>query len=378
MSVKLVHYTKKKNARGLAPIWLRIYIDGKESYISTGHYIHKSQWDKTGEKVKNHPLQDDINTDILQRKKEALESLVSARVKGERSSTTALKGKLQAKNDFFIFCENQISALRNKRAKLTIGNYEKHLRKLETFVGARELALHSITRELLTDFENWIYDNTASRKESSNYAFAIMKTMRTFIKMALADKLIDHDPFQRYQMPEETPGDKDHLSFQELTTWTNYYKRCTDPVLKECALYFLFGCYSGMRISDWTKFDLKKNVHKDYVMLRATKNGEPVVTPLTNRFRFVLNEMKQWPLTLEEPTLNEKFKVIAAACKINKHLSSHCARKTFAVTMCLERGISSETAATMMGITLDTFVKSYSRVTPEKIKLETLKAWKGL
>jgi hypothetical protein len=44
----------------------------------------------------------------------------------------------------------------------------------------------------------------------------------------------------------------------------------------------------------------------------------------------------------------------------------------------LERGVSSETAAKLMGITLAVFEKNYSFVTAEKIKLETDKAWKDL
>jgi integrase/recombinase XerD len=88
--------------------------------------------------------------------------------------------------------------------------------------------------------------------------------------------------------------------------------------------------------------------------------------------------MKKIPLTEPEPTVNKKIKLIAEAAGIDKYLSTHCARKTFAVTLCLDRGISSETAAELMGITLAVFVKSYSRVTPAKIRDETLKAWKGL
>jgi hypothetical protein len=46
--------------------------------------------------------------------------------------------------------------------------------------------------------------------------------------------------------------------------------------------------------------------------------------------------------------------------------------------MCLERGISSETAAKLMGITLSVFEKNYSYVTSDKILMETSAAWKDL
>jgi integrase/recombinase XerD len=84
------------------------------------------------------------------------------------------------------------------------------------------------------------------------------------------------------------------------------------------------------------------------------------------------------PLKEPEPMINRELKEIAKRLGIGKSLSSHSARRTFAITMCLDRGIRSESIAEMMGITLDTFVKAYSKVTPEKILKETQLAWQGL
>lgn len=82
------------------------------------------------------------------------------------------------------------------------------------------------------------------------------------------------------------------------------------------------------------------------------------------------------PFDIEEPTFNEKIKVIAKHLGINKKFTAHTARHFFAVVHCLENGVSSETSAELMGITLETFVKNYSVVTEEKIDLETQRAWK--
>ncbi len=91
-----------------------------------------------------------------------------------------------------------------------------------------------------------------------------------------------------------------------------------------------------------------------------------------------LPRMGKLQLSIEEPTINEKLKVIANKNEIPKHLTSHTGRHTFAISLCADRGISSETCAELMGITINTCVENYYRISNRKIDSETLKAWKGL
>jgi site-specific recombinase XerD len=358
---------KDKPKNGLLPIYMEIKLQGKRSRQTTGYYILPKQWDETSQQVKSHPIKDEINTDLIDRKKKLMGQIVDARVQNKRITTKDLN------TDFFTFADDMIASYRNKRKPGTLSNYEKHLRKLEDFVGIRLLPIEDITHEFLINFENWIAENRNARKDNTNYAHAILKTIRRVF--TLAEKKGYHNPFKGYEMPEYTAGDKDHLTVQELDKWTKFYKETKDDYLKEAALYFLFGCYTGLRISDWYLFNYRKQVHKDHVALRAKKNGEWITIPLHNRLKFVLSEMRTLPLESQEILLNRRFKDISEELELNKSISSHCGRKSFAVTMCLERGISSETAAELMGITLSTFVNAYSRVTPFKIKAETTKAW---
>lgn len=381
-TVVLLLKKNKKNSKGQYPIYLRITVDRKASFISTGHFIPEKYWDNRNEQVKeDYAFAPEINTDILQKKKEVMANFIEAGVKGQSKSSKEIKDQSvlgSRKNDLFLFADKFIQEVKNKRSDSTREIWRKHLLKLETFIGAREINFEDITAEYLSRFEDYLLNKgVVHRKDdSSNYAHAIIKTIRRFFTAAIKKGITAHYPFSEYEMPEYTPGDKDHLTLQELDKWTKFYKQT--KTLKEPALYFLFGCYSGLRISDWYLFDIKKRVHANYISLRAKKNGEWITVPLYDRLKFVIDEMRKVPLTLPEPVLNRQFKKVASQAKINKHISSHCGRKTFAVTICLERGVSSETAAELMGITLDTFVKSYSKVTPAKIRNETTQAWKGL
>jgi site-specific recombinase XerD len=372
--VKLVLRNDKINEHGKAPIYLQTTLDGTRSFQSTGHFIPEKMWDKKAERVRDvYQLSDLINIDIAERKRIAVDTIVRAGATNQKLSIADLKtGK-----NFFKIAEEFALSVKNKRAEGTLSNYEKHLRKLEAFNGSRILPIDLITPEYLTKFEDFILGfDTNRRKDNTNYAHAVLKSLRRVF--SYAEKKGAVNPFKDFEMPEYTAGDKDHLTVEELDKWTKFYNETKDPFLKEAALYFLFGCYSGLRISDWFLFDYAKQVHRNHIALRAKKNGEWVAIPLHKRLSYIIKEMKKIPLVSPEPNLNNRFKKIAEKCGINKSLSSHCGRKTFAVTMCLERGISSETAAELMGITLTTFVNAYSRVTPQKIRKETSIAWEGM
>jgi site-specific recombinase XerD len=377
-TVRLLLKNNKKNSRNLYPIYIRITIDRKTSFISTGYYIDKRLWEDRTESVKEtHPTAKQINTDITNKKKQVLDGLINASVKGKTTSAKSIKHQTGT-NDIFVFADALTKELENKRTGSTRKNWKKHLLKLEAYQGERKLNFEEITPAYLYAFDTWLRANIKTRGEdSNNYIHAIMKTIRKLFNAAKRKGIITSYPFDEYELPEYTPGDKDHLTLSELDKWENKIKQL-DGDKKQAAIWFLFGCYTGLRISDWFLFDFKKRVLKDYIRLRAKKNGEWIVVPMYGRLERILELARKTPLTLPEPTLNKTFKLVAKAAKIDKYLSSHSGRKTFAVTMCLERGISSETAAELMGITLATFVSAYSKITPAKIKNETDRAWNEL
>jgi site-specific recombinase XerD len=386
-SIKLLLKKNKKNKLGLLPIYLRVTINRRTVFASTGHYIQKKDWDEKTQTVRpTHPMQEQINLDITIRKKEALESIIHAGIKKQSVSAATVKETTELgdkKTDIFNFKDRLIKELSSKRSEGTFENWHKHLRKLKAFNRSPSLSFQQITPAYLNDFERYLRSEGVNHREgrdTGNYVFAIMNSIRSLFNYAKGKELITVYPFgdNKYEMPEQTIGDKAHLSISELDRWEQYVKEVEDPMKKQAALYFLLGCYTGLRISDWYLFDIKKRVHKDYISVRATKNGQWINTPIYNRLGSVISMIKQTPLTHPEPVINRTFKAIAKDLKIDKSISSHCARKTFAVTICLERGVSSETAAELMGITLAVFVKSYSRITPAKIRLETSRAWDGL
>lgn len=363
------------------PIYLRITVNRESVHKSTRHWILPKQWDSKTQMVKSdHDYHKEINLDITNRKREAFADIVNASIGNTAITARRVKENLDPEaTNIFEVCEKVKKALAGSRSVNTFGIWATHLRKLADYAGEK-VYLEQITPDFLSKFDQWLRSNVNHRagKDPASYVVAIMRTIRKLFKEAIRRDLIekkaypfkDEEDANGYEMPRQDTGNKDHLSLPELDRWEKFIEETENEKYRQTAIYFLFGCYTGLRISDWKKFSFKQ-LHKDYLSLRATKNKAWVAIPVHPRLKRVLDRMKETPLTNKERTMSDHFKAIARECGIEKNVSAHVSRKTFAVTMCLEMGVPSETAAAFMGITLNVFVMSYSRLTPEKIRKDT-------
>jgi integrase len=376
-SIKLILYTHQANSLGQFPIYIRITINRKQAYIATGHYIDGKFWDKKAEKVKaGHMQADTLNPDITSRKQAIIQRIVEHQVKGQAITASELKKQATAKGDLhnlFEFCEAFSKEVEHKREDGTLENYRKHLKVVELFHGSRSLTFEDITHEWLVKFESYLRKPVPGKRKGlgGNYIHAIWKTLKTFFNAAIKRKVIDHYPFTTYENPEYEAPQKDYMTLQELDELEKLLTETLDPLVKQTLVYFLLGCYTGLRISDLKKFDLNKHVRDGRLYLRAKKNGEWVTMPVVGRLAAHLERVKDCPLVRAEQELNRTLKKLIKGKKI----TNHCGRHTFAIVMCGERGISAETAAELMGITLKTCVNAYYKVTNRKIDKECLAAW---
>jgi site-specific recombinase XerD len=65
--------------------------------------------------------------------------------------------------------------------------------------------------------------------------------------------------------------------------------------------------------------------------------------------------------------MNAYLKEITEICEIDKHLTFHCARHTFATPVTLSKGVSIESVSKMLGHTKISTTQIYARTTDDKI-----------
>lgn len=377
-SVKLLLRHNKAKDNGLTPIYLRIIIDQKVSEVSTGYYVPIKNWDEKQQSVKEgHPQAEIINVDITGKKTLVMQKIVEANLQGKPLTAAQAKDLLIDRRDLhniFDFIESYVIDMKAKREEGTLENYEKYGRKLQLFHGSKSLSFEEIDLAYIKRFERTLREEGLD----GNYVHANLRMLRTFFNAAIKNGVITAYPFNNFEMPEYEQKEKDYLSLAEVRRLEEYADQVTDPTLKQTAIYFLLGCYTGLRISDWFLFDIKKNVHGGTIILRAKKNSEWVTMPVSAPLKRNLKRMAAHPLKISEPEINRSLKDIAPKIKAPKYLTTHSGRHTFAVTICADQGIGLEVCAELMGITVATCQQAYYRVTKGKIAKECHEKWAEL
>lgn len=371
--VKLILYTYRGTNEH--PIYLRVYIDGKTTYKATGFEVSKELWDKPNESVRPaHKLASHINSEITLKKNNLIKEIIEQGISGKVITAQSVKLSITGKslNNIFNFVEQYKLDVVNKRKGGTLKNYTVILKKLEDFHGSTNLSFEQITPAYLLKLENWLRGSVGG-----NYTHKILTILRSFFNAAIKKKLITYYPFDEYEFPAYISPVKDYLTMAELTAWEKNIGKIKNPYYKQTAVYFLFGCYSGLRVGDWYRFN-KSNIEGNRIRLTTEKTGSSVSMLVSKPLGRMLKIMEKLKLDHPEQKVNEKLKDIAGDLKIKKHITCHTARHTFGITICLANKISSETAAELMGITLKTFVENYSQVNDIKIDRETKAAWAAL
>lgn len=202
------------------------------------------------------------------------------------------------------------------------------------------------------NLNNQIKDNLISE----NTAVGYMKKFETVLNSAIADEIINTNPFKQIK-PENKPHKHKteiiYLTLDEVKTLEN--TDCLSPIIKQA---FLFSCYTGLRFSDvqnltWDKLQ-KDNNGGTFINYIQKKTGKQEYLPIPGKaVEFLPKEAwgKNTGRVFYLPSggyTNLQLKTWAALAGLQKHLSFHVARHTYA-TLLLSLGAPIETISKNLG-----------------------------
>ncbi|MCF8294004.1 MAG: site-specific integrase [Chitinophagaceae bacterium] len=146
---------------------------------------------------------------------------------------------------------------------------------------------------------------------------------------------------------------------------------------------FIFCIYTGLSHSDVAKLTQDHIVEgedgKSWLSFKRTKTDVPCKVPLLKTAVEILEKYKEDPECLYKKRLlpvranqkmNEYLKEIADLCRINKVITCHTARHTYATTILLGNGISIEAACKLLGHRDIRTTQIYARMTDNRIVQE--------
>ena len=387
---KVLFFIKKKAQKkdGTAPIIARITVNGKITQFSTKQFINSEEWSVELGKVKGRTNSARYINGILEEIKTSIHKIYNELLRKEIVVTSE-----KVRNVFLGVGQEQFLLIElfeesNKNLKKLVGITKSKATYLKSEVCRRHLSsyikmehnlsdidLREINHSFIVGFE--VYLNTQCRCNYNTSAKFIQKFKSVVISAQKDGKLLS-DPFANYKISLKKV-DRGYLTDDELQRIME--KEFNTERLERIRDIFIFSCYTGLAYIDIKKLK-KTNISKGFdnnpwITTKRQKTNVKAVIPLLDIPLMILEKYKGLPngVLLPIPTnqkTNAYLKEIADVCGIDKNITFHLARHTFATTITLSKGVPIETVSKMLGHTNIKTTQIYARITNEKISSDML------
>lgn len=387
--VSILFYAKKAKAaaNGLVPIYTRITINGKRIELSTNRFVEISKWSTEAGKMKGTSEEArSINNHLDLLKNQIRDAEMELIHKKTVITTETIKSKLlgideRARMLIPIFQDhnNKIKELVGKEyAPGTLERYTTSLKHTIEFMqwkyNISDIDITKIDHAFITDYEFWL---RSVRNCANNTAVKYLKNFNKIIKLCLANDWIDKNPFANYKSKVKEV-ERVYLTEDEIQSILN--KNFKTERLSLVRDIFLFSCFTGLAyidVKNLTKSHISYGIDGEKWIFTHRQKTEsaskipilPVTQMIIDKYENhlqCLNEDKLLPI-LSNQKMNAYLKEIAAICEIEKELTFHIARHTFATTVTLTNGVPIESVSKMLGHKNLRTTQHYAKVLDRKV-----------
>ncbi|MAO15450.1 site-specific integrase [Flagellimonas marinaquae] len=386
----VIFFTRKsRSVPNQLSIYVRITVDGQRAEISLKRSIPSKEWDNSRNRGRGgsqriralNAYLDSVYGELLDCHKELLEenrvvssNAIKSRYLGEDDNSKTLRELIKYHN------ENMSIVLK----KGTMKNYYTTEKYLYRFLSKKrkvsDVRLKQLNYAFVTDFEHFLRNYRDSKKRLLLGNNGVMKHLERFKKMLnLAVKLewMDKNPFNQFQL-KYNKYDRQFLDEEELEQLES--TKMGNERLERIRDCFVFSCYTGLSYVDVKELN-RDNIVKGidgnhWISTKREKTDKPVKVPLLPKAQEILEKYMQCPEMENKESLlpissnqktNAYLKEIADSCDIDKNLTFHVARHTFATTVMLSNGVPIETVSKLLGHSKLSTTQIYARVVESKI-----------
>tara|TARA_R110002033_G_scaffold30249_4_gene67210 strand:+ start:262 stop:1509 length:1248 start_codon:yes stop_codon:yes gene_type:complete len=387
--VSILFYAKraKVNANGLFPIYTRITVNGKRIEMSTGRFVDPSKWSASAGKMKGQSEEarsvnrqlDMLKIKIIDMQMELIHQNIQITAKAFKSKLLGLDEKQRMLIPIFQDHNKKIEELVGKEyAPGTLERYKTSLKHTIDFLEWKykisDIDILKINHAFITEYEFYL---RSVRNCNNNTAVKYIKNFSKIIKICLANNWIDKNPFSNYKA-KVREVERVYLSEEEIQKILN--KEFATERLSLVRDIFLFSCFTGLAyidVKNLTKSHISLGIDGEkWIFTHRQKTESASKIPILPVTQIVIDKYLEHPQCLNEDRLlpilsnqkmNAYLKEIAGICEINKELTFHIARHTFATTVTLSDGVPIESVSKMLGHKNLRTTQHYAKVLDRKV-----------
>ena len=383
---KVLLFVKRNAAKknGNAPIIARITIDQIVAQFNTKLEINPINWSvsagkaagRSAEAVSINSMLDSIRSSVHQHYHSLLE--MDGYVTAERVKNAFL-GKIERGKTLIEFFEmhneQYLQKVKMNTADKTYSRYELTKKRLIEFMKLK----HSVSDMLIKEINVVFIDNFLLHIKNHygcthNTAMKFVQRFRTVVNFAKNTGLVTADPFGNYKVKFEQT-DRDYLTMEEITAI--YNKKFTSKRLEQVRDLFIFSCYTALSYIDVCELT-QENIRTSFdgnlwIMTKRHKTNVASNIRLLEIPKAILEKYKDklpngmiLPI-ISNQKVNDYLKEIATICNINKNLTFHSARHSYATSVLIANGVPIETVSKILGHTNIRTTQIYARITDVKV-----------
>jgi site-specific recombinase XerD len=387
--MSILFYLKSAKAlkKGLYPIYQRITINGIRIELSTSKFVDKSKWNKEAGRIKGNSEEARlINSylDILKNKAYETEKWMVNN--DEEINAQTFKNKLlgieENQRKLLIIFEDH-----NKRMKELVGKefsnntfkkYETTLSHTKEFLKHQykinDISIKRVDIAFINDFDFYLRN---TKNCNNNSTIKYIRNFGKIVKQCYVNGWLEKDPFLNYK-GKVKEVERTYLTELEIEVLLNKnFKINRLELVKDI---FLFSCFTGLAYIDvhnLTKSNIIVGIDGEkWISTHRQKTESASKVPILPVTQMIIDKYENHPQSnneerflpiLSNQKMNAYLKEIAAICEIEKELTFHIARHTFATTVTLTNGVPIESVSKMLGHKNLRTTQHYAKVLDRKV-----------
>ncbi len=380
---------KKLLKDGAASIFVRVTFGKLSAEVATGKSVLPSQWVATKGRAKGNTLKTKQVNAFLDQMEYTLHDLtLQIQREGKQVSAKEILNRYKNLNVpkigiLALYAEHNQEQRELIGISVALGTYKRHETSMKLFqeflmfkYKAKDISVNEVDVDMLKKYQHYLM---TVRHNNNNTTVKYLRNLGKVLNLAVMKKLIQSSPLEELKLKIE-PVDRGFLNKIELAKLAE--KQFDVARLEQVRDVFLFCCYTGLAyidvhsltadnvIEESDRLWIRKARHKTNVMCHI-----PIIKPakdILEKYSIMAQTTGKLLPVLSNQKMNAYLKEIAAIVGIDKDLTTHLARHTFATTVTLANHVSIENVSKMLGHSSIRMTQHYARILDASIENEML------
>ncbi len=388
----------RKNESNIAPVYMRITVNGKRFEHSINRVVDTSKWSVDTGRMKGTSTDAKILNnyiDVMKNKVQCVEREIIS--DGTEITYQTFKDRWlgvdkSKKMILEVFKEHNIDVAKligKDFAKATAQRYKTSLGHTRNFIEWKykvfDLDVTKVNYDFIRSYALWL---KTERHCNHNSTMKYLANFKKIVFICLKNGWIAKDPFLGFKI---TKREVERPILTKIELQEMMAKNFITERLNLVKDIFIFSCYTGLAYADVQKLKRTELIvgvdGEKWISTKRQKTDTPSRIPILPVASELLDKYKNHPQceikdrllpVLSNQKMNAYLKEIADACGINKNLTFHIARHTFATTVTLSNGVPIETVSKMLGHANLRTTQHYAKILDLKVSADMMALRKKL